>query len=98
MQRTSKESFLAASPHVPLATVLPLPPYSVFELYQRLTGDARCPVLLESGYRQRGLGDGARYSIIGADPALLFRCTGSRLAWSARGEDWVTRAGDPMHA
>jgi len=98
VQRTSKESFLTASPPVPLATVLPLPPYSTFELYQRLTGDARCPVLLESGRRQLGLSAGPRYSIIGADPALLFRCTGSRLAWSARGEEWVTRAGDPMHA
>ncbi len=98
VQRTSKDSFLTASPPVPLATVLPLPAYSTFELYQRLAGDVRCPVLLESGHSRHGLGDGSRYSIIGADPALLFRCSGSRLAWSARGEDWVTRAGDPMIA
>ena len=94
VQRTSKDSFLTASPPVPLATVLPLPSYSIFELYERLAGDVRCPILLESGQSQRGL----RYSIIGADPAILFRCTGSRLAWSARGEDWVTRAGDPIQA
>lgn len=98
MHRTSKESFLAASPPVPLAAVLPLPNFSTFELYQRLAGDVRCPVLLESGHSQRGLNAGPRYSIIGADPALLFRCTGSRLAWSVRGEDWVARAGDPVIA
>jgi len=96
--QTSRESFLAASPPIPLATVLPLPAYSTFELYERLAGDVRCPVLLESGNSQWAHTAGARYSIIGADPALLFRCTGSRLAWSARGEDWVTRAGDPMLA
>jgi aminodeoxychorismate synthase component I len=98
VHRTSQESFLTASPPVPLTTVLPLPNYSTFELYQRLAGDVRSPVLLESGHSQRGLSAGPRYSIIGADPALLFRCTGSRLAWSARGEEWVTRAGDPMSA
>src|SRR5713226_9297704 len=98
VHRTSQDSFLTASPPVPLATVIPLPNYSTFELYQRLAGDVRCPVLLESGHSQHGLGAGPCYSIIGADPALLFRCTGSRLAWSARGEEWVTRAGDPMSA
>src|SRR5437899_3118877 len=55
VQRTSQDSFLTASPPVPLATVLPLPNYSTFELYQRLAGDVRCPVLLESGHSQRGL-------------------------------------------
>jgi len=79
-----------------LATVLPLPNLSLLDLYERLAGDVPCPVLLESGHGPDGLAPGQRYSIIGSDPALLFRCTGSRLDWRARGEDWVTRVGDPM--
>jgi len=98
MFRTSRESFLRASPPIPLATVLPLPVCSTFELYQRLAGDARCPVLLESGQGPSGVAPGPRYSIIGADPAFLFRGTGSRVGWCARGEEWIIRAGDPLAA
>ena len=97
MFRTSRESFLKASPPIPLATVLPLPDCSTFELYERLAGDMGCPVLLESGQRPGGA-PGQRYSIIGADPAFLFRCTGSRVDWCARGETWIVRAGDPLAA
>src|SRR2546427_12232761 len=61
--RTSRESFLRASPPIPLATVLPLPSCSTFELYQRLAGDVRCPVLLESGQGPGGVAPGQRYSI-----------------------------------
>src|SRR5438132_14094768 len=96
--RTSHESFLKASPPIPLATVLPLPVCSTFELYQRLAGDARCPVLLESSQGPSGVVPGPRYSIIGADPAFLFRGTGSRVDWCARGEEWIIRAGDPLAA
>src|SRR5207237_1264134 len=35
---------------------------------------------------------------IGADPAFLFRGTGSRVGWCARGEEWIIRAGDPLAA
>jgi len=96
--RTSRETFLKASPPIPLATVLPLPSCSTFELYQRLAGDGRCPVLLESGQGPGGVAPGQRYSIIGADPALLFRGTGSHVGWCARGEEWIIRAGDPLAA
>ncbi|TLY20813.1 MAG: aminodeoxychorismate synthase component I [Nitrospirae bacterium] len=98
MFRTARESFLKASPPIPLATVLALPACSTFELYQRLAGDTRCPVLLESGQAPGGPPPGQRYSFIGADPAFLFRCTGSRVGWCARGEDWIDRAGDPLAA
>ena len=98
MFRTSRESFLRASPPIPLATVLPLPACSTFELYERLAGDLRCPVLLESGQRPGGGVPGQRYSIIGADPAFLFRCTGSCVDWCARGEAWIVRTGDPLAA
>jgi len=64
VHRTSQDSFLAASPPIPLATVLPLPNYSTFELYQRLAGDVRCPVLLESGHTQHGLGAGPCYALL----------------------------------
>ena len=98
MFRTSRESFLSASPPIPLATVLPMPDCSIFDLFQRLAGDARCPMLLESGQGMSGATGEHRFSIIGADPALLFRCNGLRLAWRARGEEWVSRTGDPMAA
>ncbi|TLY35281.1 MAG: hypothetical protein E6K62_04715, partial [Nitrospirae bacterium] len=98
MFRTSRESFLKASPPIPLATVLPLPACSTFELYERLAGDMGCPVLLESGQKPGGGVPGQRYSIIGADPAFLFRCTGPRVDWCARGETWIVRAGDPLAA
>src|SRR5207253_2795415 len=90
--------FRNASTPIALATVLPLPVCSTFELYQRMAGDARCPVLLESGQGPRGVVPGPRYSIIGADPAFLFRGTGSRVGWCARGEEWIIRAGDPLAA
>jgi aminodeoxychorismate synthase component I len=96
--QTSRESFLKASPPVPLATVLPLPECSTFDLYQQLTGNACCPVLLESGQGPDGLTAGQRYSIIGADPAVLFRSKESRLSWRKRGEEWVSRSGDPLAA
>jgi len=98
MFRTSRESFLKAFPPVPLATVLPLPDCSTLDLYQRLTSNACCPVLLESGQGPDGLTAGQRYSIIGADPAVLFRCKGSRLSWCVRGDDWVSHSGDPLAA
>jgi len=96
--QTSPDLFLTASPPVPLATVLPLPNLSTLDLYERLAGESRCPVLLDSGRGPDGLAPGQRYSIIGADPSLLFRCTGSCLAWSTRDEDGVTSVGDPMIA
>ena len=55
-------------------------------------------MLLESGQRPGGGALGQRYSIIGADPAVLFRCTGSCVDWCARGEAWIVRAGDPLAA
>src|SRR5256712_8772812 len=57
-----------------------------------------CPVLRESGQKPGGGVPGQRYSIIGADPAFLFRCTGPRVDWCARGETWIVRAGDPLAA
>ncbi len=98
MFQTSRESFLKASPPVPLATVLPLPECSTFDLYRRLTGNACCPVLLESGQGPDGLTAGQRYSIIGSDPAFLFRCKESHLSWRKRGEEWVSHPGDPWEA
>jgi len=99
MQRTSTESFLTASPPVPLATILPLPNLSPLDLYERLVGTAPCPVLLESGQGPDGLAPGQRYSIIGSDPALVFRCAGSCWDWRARGEErWMAGIGDPMSA
>ena len=98
VHRTSKDSFLTASPPVPLATVLPLPNCSTFELYQRLAGDVRCPILLESGHTPDGIAPRQRYSIIGADPAFLFRCKGPGLSWCERGEEWISRSGDPLMA
>src|SRR5438445_7064865 len=74
--RTSRESFLRASPPIPLATVLPLPACSTFELYERLAGALRYPMLLESGQRPGGAVHGQRDSIIAADPAYLLRCPG----------------------
>src|SRR5438105_12485766 len=96
--QTSRNVFLNASPPVPLAKVLPLPAGSTFDLYQRLAGDVRCSVLLESSGGPGGITHGQRYSIIGADPAWLFRCRGSSLSWCERGEEWITRTGDPLAA
>ncbi|HEX9284928.1 MAG TPA: chorismate-binding protein, partial [Nitrospirales bacterium] len=98
MFQTSRESFLKASPPVPLAMVLPLPECSTFDLYRRLTGNACCPILLESGQSPDSLTAGQRYSIIGSDPALLFRCKESHLSWRKRGEEWVSHPGDPWEA
>src|SRR5207245_7063485 len=92
------ETFREAAPAIPLATVLPLPSCSTFELYRGLAGDGRGTVLLESGQGPGAVAPGQRYSIIGADPALLFRGTGSHVGWCARGEEWIIRAGDPLAA
>src|SRR2546428_14180628 len=53
---------------------------------------------MESGQGPGGVAPGQRYSIIGADPALLFRSTGSHVGWCARGEEWIFSAGDPLAA
>ena len=92
---TSEKSFLKASPPVPLAKVLPLPSCSTFDLYERLTGTDRCPVLLESG---RGAEGGQRYSLMAADPSWIFRATGSQLDWVERNADRITRTGSPLLA
>ncbi len=95
MFRTSRESFLTAPCPIPLATVLPLPACSTFDLYERLTGTDRCPVLLESG---RGAEGGQRYSLLAADPSWIFRATGSQLDWVGRNADRITRTGSPLLA
>ncbi len=95
MFRTSRKSFLTAPHPIPLATLLPLPACSTFDLYERLTGTDRCPVLLESG---RGAEGGQRYSLMAADPSWIFRATGSRLEWIERNGEPLTRTGSPLLA
>jgi aminodeoxychorismate synthase component I len=93
MAFTSREAFLSAPQPVPLATVLPLPPCSTFELYQRLVAGDHCPMLLESG---RGPEAGQRYSIIGADPWLVLRCAGLRIEWVERDGNRMVGSGNPL--
>jgi len=95
MALTSREAFLGAPHPIPLATVLTLPDCSTFELYRRLVGDDRYPMLLESG---RGSEAGQRYSFIAADPFLLLRCTGPRIECLERNDDQTIRAGNPLEA
>ena len=101
MDRSSRNAFLEAPHPSPLAAVLPLPICSTFELYQRLVGADPYPVLLESGPSQSGVTGwtaGHRYSIIGADPALILRCTGPRIEQLDREGGRIIRDGDPILA
>jgi para-aminobenzoate synthetase component I len=86
--------FMGISP-TPVAKDLPLGEYSTFELFERLVGHDPYPVLLESG---RGAEAGQRYSIIGSNPSLIFRATGSRLEWLERNGRATARTGDPLIA
>jgi para-aminobenzoate synthetase component 1 len=90
-----QQAFLTGTFPQPLAKNIPLLDYSTFELFERLVRSDPCPVLLESG---RGPEDGQRYSIIGSDPALIFRATGSRLEWLERNGRTTARDGDPLLA
>lgn len=87
--------FLASPFPIPLATALPLPDCSTFELFDRLVADDPCPVLLESGQDAPGR---QRYSIIASNPALIFRATGRSLEWHDRMEGNVRREGDAILA
>ena len=98
MPATTRKAFLTASVPVPLATTLPLPAVSAFDLYQRLTADDPCPVLLESGHSSGGADTRHRFSIIAANPSLIFRTRGRHLEWITRDQPMQSCIGDPMAA
>jgi aminodeoxychorismate synthase component I len=86
---------------MPLATVLPLPNRSTFELYQRAVRADPYPVLLESGPGQNGttgFTTAHRYSIMAADPAFILRCTGTRIERLDRAGGRMTLEADPFTA
>ena len=95
MLSNDQDSFLASAAPIPLATVLPLPSCSAFELFEQLVQDDPCPVLLESG---RGVDGDPRYSIIASNPSRIFRATGRRLEWCERDGSTKVRQGDPVIA
>ena len=89
------QAFLTGTAPTPLAKDLPLFEYSTFELFERLVVNDPCPMLLESGH---GTAGGQRYSIIGSDPSLIFRASGSRVEWLERNGRTTARMGDPLLA
>jgi anthranilate/para-aminobenzoate synthase component I len=93
--QSQHRQFLTSPLPTPLATVLPLPGCSTFELFERLVADDPCPVLLESG---QGAAGGQRYSIIASNPALIFRATGRSLQWHDRTGGQVRTDGDAILA
>jgi para-aminobenzoate synthetase component 1 len=93
--RLHHNQFLTSSVPMPLATVLPLPACSTFELFERMVADDPCPMLLESGQGAEG---GQRYSIIASNPSLIFRATGPRLEWQDRTGAQILREGDAIMA
>jgi aminodeoxychorismate synthase component I len=95
MSRSDKDAFLASAVPIPLATVLPLPSRSPFELFEQLVQDDPCPVLLESG---RGVDGDPRYSIIASNPSHIFRATGRMLEWCERDGNTRVCQGDPVMA
>jgi anthranilate synthase component 1 len=62
------------------------------EVYRRLYGPSRQGFLYESLEERGGRG---RYSFLGGDPAVEFRCRGDRIRIRSGGES-VTRTGDPI--
>ena len=79
-------------PLFPLYQTLPLPDLNPFEMYRRLARPGTSSFLLESGKGAPGIG---RYSFIGTDPYLSFKCRGSTIETTESSGTQVSH-GDPL--
>lgn len=77
---------------VPFYQTRPLPDLNPFEIYCRLATPGAHSFLLESG---KGTPDIARYSFIGTDPYLSFKCKGSTIEFAEPSGTRVLH-GDPL--